>query len=90
MGIQFRDLMIAKLFTSISFHYIGENEKQKFCRTSIFLLLINLIVIKCVTESLNLSLQVAIWEIQVSMSYFDQILGKRGSQYGKVFHFAGI
>ena len=57
---------------------------------SIFLLLINVIVIKHVIEILILLLEVDICDIWVTISYFDQILGERESQTWQVLNFVGI
>ena len=46
----------------------------------------NVIVIKYVTETL-ISLLFVVCDIRVSISYFDQILGKRESQTRQVFDF---
>ena len=54
----------------------------------IFLLLINVINIKCVTETLISLLYVETRDIRVSISYFDQILRERESQTPQVFNFA--
>ena len=53
-------------------------------------MLINVIVNKYATESLVSLLQVEIYDIQVSISNFDQILGKTDSQTRQVFNFADI
>ena len=46
-----------------------------------------MIIIKYVTET-QISLEIS--DVQVSISYFDQILGKRESETRQVFNFAGI
>ena len=51
-GIWFRDLVIVKSFTGIWFHDFSKNKKEKDHWMTIFLLLINVIVIKYVTETL--------------------------------------
>ena len=66
------------------------NEKRKSYWISIFLLLINVIVIKFVTETLIALLYVEGSDVRVSMTYFDQILGKGESQTRQVFNFADI
>ena len=55
-----------------------------------FLLLINVTVIKYVTETLVSLLFVEICDIRVSISYYGKILAKRESQTWQVFNFAGI
>ena len=82
--------MNVKHFTGIYFGDFNKNKKQKSHWISIFLLLINLIVIKHVTETLILLLCVEIYNIGISLSYFDQIIGIRESQTWQVFNFAGI
>ena len=57
---------------------------------SVFLLLINAIVIKYVSETLISLLQVEICNMRLSISYFDQTLGKRESQTWQGFNFPGI
>ena len=54
------------------------------------MLLINVIVIKYVTESLILLLLVEICEMWVSVSYFHHILAKRESQTWHALNFVGI
>ena len=46
---------------------------------SVFPLFIGVIVIKYVTETLILLLKANICDVEISISYFDQILGKRES-----------
>ena len=53
-------------------------------------MLINVIVMKYVTETLISLLQVEICNIWVSISYFDQILGNMESQTQQVFNFTSI
>ena len=65
------------------FRNFSKNTKQNFHWISIFLLLINVIVIKYVTETLILSPWVEMCDIQVSISYFDQIL----THFRPMFHF---
>ena len=65
------------------FRNFSKNKKQNFHWISIFLLLINVIVIKYVTETLILSPWVEMCDIQVSISYFGQIL----THFRPMFHF---
>ena len=53
-------------------------------------MLVNVIAIKYVTETLISSLKVEIYNRRVSISYFDQVLGKRESQTRQVLNFADI
>ena len=53
-------------------------------------MLINVIVIKYVTETLISVLLVEICDISVSISYFGQILGKRELSNSAGINFAGI
>ena len=65
------------------FRNFSKNKKHNFHWISIFLLLINVIVIKYVTETLILSPWVGMCDIQVSISYFDQTL----THLQPMFHF---
>ena len=86
--------MVAKHFKCIQFRNFIKKKKQKEETKShwisIFLLLIKVTVIKYVTETLSSLLYAEICDIQVSMSCFDQILGKRESQTQQVFNPVGI
>ena len=53
-------------------------------------MLINVIVVKYVTENLISLLPVEICNVRVSISYFDQILGKRKYQSRQGLSFACI
>ena len=57
---------------------------------SVFPLFIGVIVIKYVTETLILLLKANICDVQISISYFDRILGNRESETQQVFNFASL